>query len=113
METTITDSQKIQTILDELSISSYRLTQELNLSASAIYHVLSGKNQLSKNIIDKICNLYPEVNKKYLIRGVGEAIIEDKTSSSDEYLIVKKQDFEQVKKDIENIYKMLQKLNEK
>ena len=32
METTITDSQKIQTILDELSISSYRLTQELNLS---------------------------------------------------------------------------------
>lgn len=113
METTITDSQKIQTILDELSISSYRLTQELNLSASAIYHVLSGKNQLSKNIIDKICNLYPEVNKKYLIRGVGEAIIEDKTSSSYEYLIVKKQDFEQVKKDIENIYKMLQKLNEK
>jgi predicted transcriptional regulator len=63
METTITDSQKIQTILDELSISSYRLTQELNLSASAIYHVLSGKNQLSMNLIDKICTQYPEVNK--------------------------------------------------
>jgi hypothetical protein len=114
METTITDAQKMQTILDELSISSYRLTQELNLSASAIYHVLSGKNQLSKNIIDKICNLYPEVNKKYLIKGIGEPIIENKTSSgTDEYIMVKKQDFEQVKKDIKNIYDMLQKLIEK
>lgn len=109
METTITDSQKIQTILDELSISSYRLTQELNLSSSAIYHVLSGKNQLSKNIIDKICSLYPEVNKKYLIKGIGEPIIEEKTSTNDEYILVKKQDLDQLKEDIKNIYDIINK----
>lgn len=113
METIITDSQKMQMVLDELGLSSYRLTQELNLSASAIYHVISGKNQLSMNLINKICSIYPEVNKKFLVKGVGEPIIENKTSGSDEYIMVKKQDFEQVKQDIKNIYDMLQKLIEK
>lgn len=111
METTITDSQKMQRILDEIPISSYRLTQELNLSSGAIYHVLNGKNKLSKNMIDKICNQYPEVNKKYLLKGIGEPMLEAKTN--DEYVLVKKQDFEQVKKDIKNLYDLLQKLNEK
>ena len=109
METTITDAQKIQTILDELSISSYRLTQELNLSASAIYHVLSGKNQLSMNLIDKICTQYPEVNKKYLTKGIGEPIKENQPSANDEYILVKKQDLDQLKQDIKNIYDIINK----
>ena len=113
METIITDSQKIQTILDEIPISSYRLTQELNLSSGAIYHILNGKNKLSKNMIDKICNLYPEVNKKYLLKGVGEPIIEPNISTDSEYILVKKQDLEQVKKDIKNLYEILKKLHEK
>lgn len=113
MEPIITDAQKMQTILDELGISSYRLTQELNLSASAIYHVLSGKNQLSMNLINKICTTYPEVNKKYLIKGVGEPLIEKKPSNTDEYLVVKKQDFDEIKQDIKNLYELLQKLNKK
>jgi hypothetical protein len=115
METTITDAQKMQTILDELSISPYRLTKELSLSSSAIYHVLSGKNQLSINIIDKICTLYPEVNKKYLIKGVGEPLVDNTpgTSLDAEYILVKKQDFEKIKEDIKNIYELLQKKNKK
>ena len=112
METNIaTDAQRMQTILDEIPISSYRLTQELNLSSSAIYHVLSGKNKLSKNIIDKICSLYPEVSKKYLLKGIGEPIIENKVSNDTDYVLVKKQDLEQVKKDIKYLFEMLQKLN--
>lgn len=112
--TIITDAQKMQTILDELGLSSYRLTQELNLSASAIYHVLSGKNQLSKNLIDKICTVYPEVNKKFLVKGIGEALIESKHSANDEYILVKKQDLDQLKEDIKNIYDIInKKLNKK
>ena len=113
METIITDSQRMQTILDEIGISSYRLTQEINLSSGAIYHVLSGKNKLSKNIIDKICTLYPDVNKKYLLKGIGEPMIETNISNDAEYILVKKQDLEQVKKDIQNLYNLLRKLNEK
>jgi hypothetical protein len=113
METTLTDAQKMQTILDEIPISSYRITQELGLSSGAVYHVLSGKNKLSKNIIDKICNLYPEVSKKYLLKGVGEPIIETNISNDSEYILVKKQDFEQVKKDIKNLYDLLEKLTKK
>jgi hypothetical protein len=96
MQTMITDAQKIQMILDELGVSSYRLTQELKLSASAIYHVLSGKNQLSMNLIDKLCTAYPELNKKFLVKGVGEPLTEKKISSDSdtEYLLVKKQDLD-------------------
>ena len=115
METIITDAQKMQMILDELGLSSYRLTQELKLSASAIYHVISGKNQLSMNLINKICNAYPEVNKKFLVKGIGEPLIEKTLSigANAEYLIVKKQDLEQIKQDIKNLYELLQKLNQK
>jgi hypothetical protein len=111
METIITDSQKMQTILDEIGISSYRLTQELELSSSAVYHVLSGKNKLSKNIIDKICNLYPEVNKKYLVKGIGEPIIEKKPSNDSEYILVKKEDLDDIKNDIKKLYEIIKKLN--
>lgn len=113
MEIIITDAQKIQMVLDELGISSYRLTQELNLSASAIYHVISGKNQLSMNLIDKLCTAYPELNKKFLVKGIGEPLIEKKTSDDTEYLVVKKQDFEQIKQDIKNLYEIVQKLNDR
>lgn len=113
METIITDSERMQTILDEIGISSYRLTQEINLSSGAIYHVLSGKNKLSKNIIDKICTLYPDVNKKYLLKGIGEPMIESNISSDAEYILVKKQDLEKVKKDIQNLYEILNKLIKK
>lgn len=113
MDTNITDSQKMQTILDEIPISAYRLTQELNLSSGSVYHVLSGKNKLSKNLIDKICNLYPEVSKKYLLKGIGEPIIENKLNSDSDYILIKKQDLDQVKQDIQNIYDILQKLNKK
>jgi len=115
MKTMITDAQKIQMVLDELGISSYRLTQELKLSASAIYHVISGKNQLSMNLIDKLCTAYPELNKKFLVKGVGEPLIEKKTSSDSdtEYLVVKKEDLEQIKRDIKNLYEIVQKLNDK
>jgi hypothetical protein len=115
METILTDAQKMQMILDELGLSSYRLTQELSLSASAVYHVISGKNQLSMNLVNKICTTYPEVNKKFLLKGIGEPLIEKPSTIgvNPEYLIVKKQDFEQIKKDIKNLYDLLQKLNDK
>ena len=111
METAITDDQKIQTVLDELGITSYRLTQELELSAGSLYHILSGKNKLSKNIIDKICTLYPEVNKKFLVKGVGEPIIEKTPSNDTEYLLVKKQDLEDIKNDIKKLYEIIKTLN--
>ena len=111
MEPIITDSQKIQTILDEIGISSYRLTQELNLSSGAVYHVISGKNKLSKNIIDKICNFYPEVNKKFLVKGIGQPITEKTPTNNAEYMLVKKEDLDDIKNDIKKLYEIVKKLN--
>jgi hypothetical protein len=55
METLSPTIKKIQTVLNELGITS--LDWPVKLSAGSLYHILS-KNKLSKNIIDKICTLY-------------------------------------------------------
>lgn len=113
MEETITDSQKIQAVMEELGISSYRLGQELNLSSGALYHIISGKNNLSINVIDKICTKYPEVNKRYLIKGIGKPLLDNTVSNDTEYIMVKKQDFEQIKQDIATLFELFKKLNKK
>lgn len=107
-----TDKEKIERVLDELGITAFNLTQELGLSKSAIYHVLSEKNNLSINIITKIVTKFPNVNKTYLLKGTGTPLIEEKSKQNDEYIIIKKQEFEHVKKDIEHIYELLKKLNQ-
>ena len=85
---------------------------QLELSSGALYHILSGKNKLSKNIIDKICNAYPEVNKKFLVKGIGEPINERKPSIGDaEYILVKKQDLDDIKNDIIKLYEIVKNLN--
>lgn len=107
-----TDKEKIEKILDELGITAFHLTQELGLSKSTIYHVVSGKNNLSMKLISQIVTKFPNVNKTYLLKGTGTPLIEEKSKDSDEYVIVKKKEFEKIKKDIENIYELLKKLNQ-
>lgn len=114
METTPlpTDKEKIERLIEELGITTFHLTQELGLSKSTIYHVLSGKNNLSMKLISQIATKYPNVNKTYLLKGTGTPLIEEKSKENDEYIIVKKHEFEKIKKDIEHIYELLKKLNQ-
>lgn len=113
METTSlpTDKEKIEKVLDELGITASHLTQELGLSKSTVYHVLREKNNLSIKLITNIVNKFPKVNKNYLLNGTGTPLIEEKSKENDEYIIVKKHEFEKIKKDIEHIYELLKKLN--
>jgi hypothetical protein len=103
-----TTKERVETILNEIGISAFHLTQELGLSASTIYHVISGKNKLSPKLITAICEKYPQVNRNYLLKGIGSPTIELK--ASEDYIIIKKQEFEQIKIDIQNIYEILNKL---
>lgn len=45
-------------------------------SQTTIYNVLSGKNNLSTDMIHRIQTHYPEVSYLYLTRGKGEPIIQ-------------------------------------
>jgi len=104
-----TDNEKINAVLNELGISAFQLTKELNLSASTIYHVLNGQNRLTIKIINLIVSKYPKINKEYLLKGVGNVCVEEKAIQENDFIVIKKQEFEQIKQDIAKIYEILKK----
>jgi len=104
-----TDKEKLENVLNELGLNSFQLAKELNITPSAIYHVISGKNKLSMKIISAIVKSFPQINKNYLIKGTNPIALKEKTNESDDFIIVKKQDFEQIKQDIKNIYNLIDK----
>lgn len=57
----------------------------------------------------------PRSEQKFLIKGVGEPLIEKPSTivENAEYLLVKKQDLDSIKKDIKNLYEIVQKLIDK
>ena len=66
----LTDSKRLQGLLDALSISAHKLSLELEYKAPAsIYHVIEGLNTLSSGMRDRIISRYPNVNPEYLKHG--------------------------------------------
>ncbi len=44
--------------------------------AQTLYNVLQYKNNLSNNLLDKICNAYKEINRAWILTGQGEKFID-------------------------------------
>jgi transcriptional regulator with XRE-family HTH domain len=69
MNTTVTD--RIRTLLGDYDISPSRFADEILALRSSISHVLSGRNNPSLELIQKILAKYPEVNPGWLLTGKG------------------------------------------
>jgi predicted transcriptional regulator len=63
------DSEKIIKLTEALNLNVFAFTKRLGLSKGTIYHIVSDKNSLSQNLIIRICDTFPEVNRKFLERG--------------------------------------------
>ena len=48
--------------------------------AQTLYNVLQYKNNLSNNLLDKICTAYPEINRAWILTGQGEKFIDPTTA---------------------------------
>jgi hypothetical protein len=69
MNTTVTD--RIRTLLGDYDISPSHFADEILALRSSISHVLSGRNNPSLELIQKILAKYPEVNPGWLLTGNG------------------------------------------
>ncbi len=96
----ITDAQKLQNLINALNLNIFSFTKRLKLSRGTVYHVISGKNSLSENLIMRILNEFPEVNKKYLDTGELPIInpIEKakKNIDQDGYILIRKAELEDI-----------------
>jgi transcriptional regulator with XRE-family HTH domain len=69
MNTTVTD--RIRTLLGDYNISPSHFADEILALRSSISHVLSGRNNPSLELIQKILVKYPEINPGWLLTGNG------------------------------------------
>jgi hypothetical protein len=69
MNNTVTD--RIRTLLGDYNISPSHFADEILALRSSISHVLSGRNNPSLELIQKILVKYPEINPGWLLTGNG------------------------------------------
>jgi hypothetical protein len=69
MNTTVTE--RIRTLLGDYNISPSHFADEILALRSSISHVLSGRNNPSLELIQKILVKYPEINPGWLLTGNG------------------------------------------
>ena len=72
--------------LKELIKKDYRMTPARfakgwgDERAQILYNVFSGTNNITNNLLDKICTAYPEINRAWILTGQGEKFIDPTTA---------------------------------
>ncbi len=68
----LTDTQRIQSILDHTSLTANGLAMRIGLShPDSIYHILRGRNGISNKMADQILMAFPEISRGWLLSGEG------------------------------------------
>lgn len=63
--------ERFKQLLDEKKMNAARFATIIGVNASAISHILSGRSKPGFEILNKIVQVFPEVNMNWLISGKG------------------------------------------
>ena len=74
--------RRIRKFMEYKGISPSELADSIDVQRSNVTHVLKGRNKPSFQFIEKMLQIYPELNAKWLVLGTGEMIDSRSTSSS-------------------------------
>ncbi len=85
----MTSGERILFIIDHLKISKNKFsTKMLGLSASTkIDHIIKGRNDITPEFAKKICDVVPEINYSWLLRGEGEVFNNISSNGIDKIMI--------------------------
>jgi len=53
------------------SLKSSALADSIGVNRATISHILSGRNKPSIDFLEKLLNVYPNINANWLISGIG------------------------------------------
>jgi transcriptional regulator with XRE-family HTH domain len=62
---------RIKFLLDREKVTSAQFASEIGISASSLHHIVSGRNNPSLEVIQKILERFPQINAEWLINGKG------------------------------------------
>jgi transcriptional regulator with XRE-family HTH domain len=62
---------RIKKLMDYMGITASELADSIGVQRSNVTHVLKGRNKPSYQFIEKLLQIYPNVNAKWLILGEG------------------------------------------
>ncbi len=80
------------------------VTKECGLSVGTLNKARNGNGDISRNSIEKILNIYAELNKKWVLFGEGNMIVEDENPNNFQSgLTIPREVFEQFSKLTETI----------
>lgn len=63
---------RIEKIIKEYNLTSSIFADEIKIQRAQISHILSGRNNASLDIIQKILMRFPRVNSEWLMLGIGK-----------------------------------------
>jgi transcriptional regulator with XRE-family HTH domain len=66
--------ERIRKFMDYKKISPSELADAIGVQRSNITHVLNGRNKPSFQFIEKMLQIYPELNAKWLLLGTGTMV---------------------------------------
>jgi len=77
---------RIRKWMDLNSYKASELAMNIGVNRATISHILSGRNKPSIDFLEKLLNVYPNINANWLITGVGNINLEHSDSISDKKL---------------------------
>ena len=84
---------RIKQIIEHEGLTDAEFADRAGIKRATLSHCLNGRNDVSKDIILKIHNAYPQVSVNWLMFGEGEPYIKEKlktpTSLFDEKIIAR------------------------
>ena len=66
------EAGRLKSIIDDLFLTPYSFSKSIGVSSDMIYFVLKGKNKISPRLLKAITETYQNINKEWLISGIGE-----------------------------------------
>jgi plasmid maintenance system antidote protein VapI len=103
---------RIEKIIKEYNLTSSIFADEIKIQRAQISHILSGRNNASLDIVQKILMRFPRINSEWLLIGIGKMFKDDSTQSSFENKIEEKKQ-EHISIEQESIVKINTKKIEK
>lgn len=68
---------RIVVVMNHYNLTDEDLATKLDIRASNIAHLQSGRNLPSFDILNRLITVFPDLNPRWLINGSGEMIDED------------------------------------
>ncbi len=71
MATFLTESERLQRIMQEEQMSSRQFADEVGIQAGTLSNIMKGRNKPSLEVLQKVLNRFRTISSDWLILGVG------------------------------------------